>query len=393
MELTLMHLKKEQWKGTILPLDYVSTEYYDVKILENSVGFEISLTKEPLATPFIRRSEEKGHPDKLYEDYLENPYAWGYLDGDKLVAALETSSENWSNRLRISELFVEESHRRKGLGNRLMAIAKEQTRREKRRALILETQSSNVPAITFYLKEGFTLIGFDACAYSNEDLQRKEVRLELGWFPEKRTKLNKEDILIREENPEDHHQVEAMTQRAFWNKHHLGCDEHYLVHRIRQHGDYIPELSRIAEVNGTIVGAIFYTKSMVKDEKSEYEMLTFGPLCVDPAWQGMGIGEALLTETAQLAKEKGHRGIIIFGEPDYYPRLGFKTCDHYGITTKDGKNFDAFMALELSKDSLKNISGKFYESPVFEDLPKEKVEAYTALFPELPKIPFPDQWD
>ncbi|WP_313126683.1 GNAT family N-acetyltransferase [Proteiniclasticum ruminis] len=393
MELTLMHLKKEQWKGTILPLDYVSTEYYDVKILENSVGFEISLTKEPLATPFIRRSEEKGHPDKLYEDYLENPYAWGYLDGDKLVAALETSSENWSNRLRISELFVEESHRRKGLGNRLMAIAKEQTRREKRRALILETQSSNVPAITFYLKEGFTLIGFDACAYSNEDLQRKEVRLELGWFPEKRTKLNKEDILIREENPEDHHQVEAMTQRAFWNKHHLGCDEHYLVHRIWQHRDYIPELSRIAEVDGIIVGAILYTKSMVKDEKSEHEMLTFGPLCVDPAWQGMGIGEALLTETAQLAREKGHRGIIIFGEPDYYPRLGFKTCDHYGITTKDGKNFDAFIALELSKDSLKNISGKFYESPVFEDLPKEKVEEYTALFPKLPKIPFPDQWD
>ncbi|SFN98880.1 GNAT family N-acetyltransferase [Proteiniclasticum ruminis] len=393
MNLTLSHLKKEQWKGTELPLDYISTEYYDVKILQSSVGFEISLTKEPLKAPFISRSDEKGYPDKLYEEYREDPYAWGYLDGERLVAALETASENWSNRLRISELFVEETYRRKGLGHHLMAIAKEQTRREKRRALILETQSSNVPAITFYLKEGFTLIGFDSCAYSNEDLQRKEVRLELGWFPEKRKKLKKEDILIREENPEDHHQVEAMTQRAFWNKHHLGCDEHYLVHKIRQHRDYIPELSRIALVDGEIVGAIFYTKSFVKDENIEQEVLTFGPLCVDPLWQGRGIGEALLTETAQLAKEKGHQGIIIFGEPDYYPRLGFKTCDHYGITTKDGKNFDAFMALELSKDSLKNIFGKFYESPVFEDLPKEKVEEYTALFPELPKIPFPDQWD
>lgn len=393
MELTFIHLKKEQWKGTILPLDYVSTEYYDVKILQSSVGFEISLTKEPLKAPFISRSDEKGYPDKIYEDYRENPYAWGYLEGDRLVAALETASENWSNRLRISELFVEETYRRKGLGHHLMAIAKEQTRREKRRALILETQSSNVPAITFYLKEGFTLIGFDSCAYSNEDLQRKEVRLELGWFPEKRKKLKKEDILIREENLEDHDQVEAMTQRAFWNKHHLGCDEHYLVHRIRQHGDYIPELSRIAEVDGRIVGAIFYTKSFVKDTNKEHEVLTFGPLCVDPAWQGMGIGEALLTETAQLAKEKGHRGIIIFGESDYYPRFGFRTCDHYGITTKDGKNFDAFMALELSKDTLKDISGKFFESPIFEDLPKEKVEAYTALFPELPKISFPDQWD
>lgn len=393
MKLTLTPLKKEEWKGKNLVMDYTSEAYYDVSFTTHPEGFRLDVSKKPFDGLYTFSSKEKGYPDKLYDDYRENPYAWGYLDGDRLVAALETASENWSNRLRISELFVEKSYRRKGLGHHLMAIAKEQTRREKRRALILETQSSNVPAITFYLKEGFTLIGFDSCAYSNEDLQRKEVRLELGWFPEKRKKLNKEDILIREEKLEDHHLVEAMTQRAFWNKHHLGCDEHYLVHKIRQHQDYIPELSRIALVDGKIVGAIFYTKSFVKDTNKEHKVLTFGPLCVDPIWQGMGIGEALLTETAALAKDKGYPGIIIFGESDYYPRFGFRTCNHYGITTKDGKNFDAFMALELSKDTLKDISGKFHESPVFEDLPMEKVEEYNPLFPELQKIPFPDQWD
>lgn len=393
MNLTLTHLKEEKWKGKNLIMDYASEAYYDVSFTTHQEGFRLDISKKPFDVLYTFSSKEKGYPDKLYDDYRENLYAWGYLDGDRLVAALETASENWSNRLRISELFVEKSYRRKGLGHHLMAIAKEQTRREKRRALILETQSSNVPAITFYLKEGFTLIGFDSCAYSNEDLQRKVVRLELGWFPEKRKKLNKEDILIREEKLEDHHLVEAMTQRAFWNKHHLGCDEHYLVHKIRQHQDYIPELSRIALVDGKIVDAIFYTKSFVKDTNKEHEVLTFGPLCVDPIWQGMGIGEALLTETAKLAKEKEYPGIIIFGEPDYYPRFGFRTCNHYGITTKDGKNFDAFMALELSKDTLKDISGKFHESPVFEDLPMEKVEEYNTLFPELQKIPFPDQWD
>jgi ribosomal protein S18 acetylase RimI-like enzyme len=46
--------------------------------------------------------------------------------------------------------------------------------------LIVETQSCNVPAINFYLKHGFKLIGFDVTAYSNEDIERKEVRLEFG---------------------------------------------------------------------------------------------------------------------------------------------------------------------------------------------------------------------
>ena len=30
---------------------------------------------------------------------------------------------------------------------------------------------------------GFGLIGFDACCYANNDLERKEVRIELGWDP------------------------------------------------------------------------------------------------------------------------------------------------------------------------------------------------------------------
>jgi ribosomal protein S18 acetylase RimI-like enzyme len=48
------------------------------------------------------------------------------------------------------------------------------------RMLVLETQSCNVKAIQFYLKHGYKLIGFDTAAYSNQDIEKKEVRLELG---------------------------------------------------------------------------------------------------------------------------------------------------------------------------------------------------------------------
>ncbi len=48
----------------------------------------------------------------------------------------------------------------------------------------LETQSCNANAIGFYLHEGFTLIGLDTICYSNRDLTRDQVRLELGWMLE-----------------------------------------------------------------------------------------------------------------------------------------------------------------------------------------------------------------
>ena len=57
----------------------------------------------------------------------------------RLMAAIETAPEEWSNRLRVTELWVDEGLRRQGLGHALMELAREQTRRENRRALILET--------------------------------------------------------------------------------------------------------------------------------------------------------------------------------------------------------------------------------------------------------------
>jgi hypothetical protein len=48
------------------------------------------------------------------------------------------------------------------------------------RLLVLETQSCNMSAIDFYLNYDFELIGFDTAAYSNNDADKKEVRLELG---------------------------------------------------------------------------------------------------------------------------------------------------------------------------------------------------------------------
>ncbi len=393
MKYEIIHLAKDKWKGTIIPIGYTTDKYYDVVVNKTDKGFTIDIEKKDFREPVTHTPEEYDFPDKLYEDHWENAYAWGVLVNDKLIAAIETDQELWSNRLRITELWVAEEYQKKGIGHALIQVVKEQVRRERRRAIILETQSCNVNAVDFYQHEGFTLIGMDTCCYRNNDLQRKEVRLEFGWFPEEKKKLNGEEVEIIMETEDDWYNVELMTQHAFWNKHHLGCDEHYLVHKLRKNKDYLPELSRIAVKDGKVIGCIMYSKAKIVDGVDTHEIITFGPLCVEPKWQGSGVGELLLRETMKLATNKGYKGIVIFGEPDYYPRIGFKTCDNFNITTADGKNFDAFMGIELAEDSMKGIKGKFYESEVFENLPKVEVEEYNKKFPKLQKLRFPGQWD
>jgi len=199
-------------------------------------------------------------------------------------------------------------------------------------------------------------------------------------------------ILIRVENETDWFQTELMTKRAFWNLHRSGCDEHYLVHKLRSDPAYVPEISRVAVFEGKVIGTIMYSKAKIITSDAEIGVLTFGPLCVDPEYQRKGVGGQLLNATLPLAREQGWPGIIIFGEPDYYPKFGFRTCENFGITTADGKNFPAFMGYELIDSGLSNSSGRFFEAAVFENLTPEDVDEFDKSFPSMPKLKLPGQW-
>ena len=200
------------------------------------------------------------------------------------------------------------------------------------------------------------------------------------------------NIIIRKETTEDYYNTEHMVMRAFWNINGPGCNEHLMVHKLRESKDYLPELSRVAELDGQIVGAIFYTRAKVVSDEMEHEVLTFGPLAVEPALFSMGIGKKLLEETTALAKEAGYKGIVLCGEPEYYSKHGFATCDHFGIVHPKYGNFDAFMALPLN-EGFDKINGKFYEASVYEECgnPAE-IATYNKKFPYYKPLKFSCQW-
>ena len=205
------------------------------------------------------------------------------------------------------------------------------------------------------------------------------------------------DIIIRNITDKDHYDIESVAKRAFLYFNMPGCDEHYLVHRLWNEPCYISELSLAAEVDNKIVGAILYSKAKIKTNHGNIGVLTFGPLCVDPDHQKMGIGQKLLLESMRLATENGYQAILICGVPTYYPKFGFKTADTFGITMPDGSNFDAFMGYELRKDALKGVTGKFYEDPFFDcDVHDEAymkaVDEFDKSFPYMEKKVLSHQW-
>ena len=68
-----------------------------------------------------------------------------------------------------------------------------------------------------------------------------------------------ENIKIRLETELDYRAVEELTRNAFWNVYKPGADEHYFVHTMRNHPDFIPDLAFVLAKDGKIIGNIMYT--------------------------------------------------------------------------------------------------------------------------------------
>ncbi len=184
MQYDIIALPKDQWKGTVIPLTTRSDSYYDVELSPlNCEGCTVSLIRKASEKTIVHTPDEYDFPDRLYQEYWENAEAYGVVGtAGELLACIEVCPEEWSNRLMVTELWVSETLRGQGVGKRLMDKAKEIAAQQKRRAIILETQSCNTNAIGFYLHLGFELIGLDTCCYTNDDIGRREVRINLGFF-------------------------------------------------------------------------------------------------------------------------------------------------------------------------------------------------------------------
>ncbi|MBC5581848.1 N-acetyltransferase [Anaerofilum sp. BX8] len=175
----------------------------------------------------------------------------------------------------------------------------------------------------------------------------------------------KEQITIRRETKADHARVEEITRQAFYNLYIPGCVEHYLVHIMRSHRDFVPELDLVLERGGQVIGNIMYTRASLTDrDGAEKQILTFGPVSILPGLQRRGYGKLLMEDSFARALALGYEAIVIFGSPANYVGRGFKSCRKYRVCAEDGSYPAAMLVKELRPGALEGKDWVYRDSPV-----------------------------
>ncbi len=168
----IVRLDYEQYAGKEYEADVFSDAYLDIEPQDE--GFSLK---------WVKTSKEFHMPlkDAMLSDWLENPVAYGAFEGSNLLGFVEGFLEKWNNRFRVTNICVfDTSVRRAGLGKMLLESILIDAEKSDARMIVLETQSFNSVAISFYQKNGFEIIGFDRFAYSNEGPAEHNMRIEMG---------------------------------------------------------------------------------------------------------------------------------------------------------------------------------------------------------------------
>ena len=157
--------------------------------------------------------------------------------------------------------------------------------------------------------------------------------------------------------------------------------EHYLVHTMRSHKDFIHELDFVLELDDKVIGNIMYTKATLTDSDGNIKnILTFGPLCIEPGYQRKGYGKLLIQHSFEQAMSMGYDTVVIFGSPSNYVSSGFVSCKKHNVCVEGGKFPAAMLVKELKAGALDGRKWYYRDSPVMEVLP-EHANAYDSTLP------------
>lgn len=125
---------------------------------------------EPLDAPVHKDWDLQEEDFERYRALIAAGHSLGaFIDGT--LAGLSINEVNhWNRSLWIWEFHVAPEQRRQGIGLALMQANAGLARALGLRTMLVETASTNAPAIAFYRRAGFRLEGIDISHYTNHDL-------------------------------------------------------------------------------------------------------------------------------------------------------------------------------------------------------------------------------
>src|SRR3979409_765363 len=95
------------------------------------------------------------------------------------------------------------------------------------------------------------------------------------------------------------------------------------AYRLREHVDHLLDVSFTARIGTLLVGSVRQLPILIGETSAR----RLGPSRLDPR-----VSSLLMESALEVAREKGHRLVLLVGDEPYYSRVGFKPVPKGRVT-------------------------------------------------------------
>ena len=156
---------------------------------------------------------------------------------------------------------------------------------------------------------------------------------------------------IRAERESDHEAIESLVNQGFGPGRFAKT-----AYRLREGVAPEARLSFVAESteNGTLLGSVRFWPIAVGTSLQ----LLLGPLAVEPALRGRGIGISLMQRGIEEARALPYEAVVLVGDEPYYAKVGFAKLKRGQVRFPGPVDPDRVLGLALRDGALERLSGE-----------------------------------
>ena len=127
------------------------------------------------------------------------------------------------------------------------------------------------------------------------------------------------------ETPDLDGAIVDLTDRAFGPGRYVKTAE-----RLREGSKPLPQLSFVAHKGKLLAGSVRLWPVVVGEDDVAQPAAFLGPIVVDEAFRGQGVGKALIRMALEAADKVGVQAVILVGAQGYFAPFGFNRAE--GVT-------------------------------------------------------------
>jgi predicted N-acetyltransferase YhbS len=156
-------------------------------------------------------------------------------------------------------------------------------------------------------------------------------------------------VTLTSEDPADLAAIDDLLDLAFGPGRYAKT-----AYRFREGVVPIRTLSLVARGGNGVCGSLRFWPILIGDDRG----LLLGPLAVDPALRGQGIGIGLMIMGLARARRAGFPWVMLVGDEAYYARVGFQRAEPGRFLFPGPVDPERLLVRTLQPGSLDGLSGR-----------------------------------